>query len=204
MPRRRSLTNDVIAAAALAVIDRDGTAGLSMRAVAVELRVGTMSLYRYVSDRAELERLVVDLVLAAVDTNRPPRLPWQDWVAELGERTRIATAAHPAVIPLLLAHRHAAPNSWRWIEAMLAALTEAGFTGQRRVIAQRCLVAYITGALEAQYYGPLAGPGTNALSALSPASYPLLAATAASARDIPPEREFGQGLGIILQGLQAN
>lgn len=204
MPRSRSLTSDTIAAAALALIDRDGTAGLSMRAVAAELGAGTMSLYRYVSDREELERLVVDMVLATVDTRRPPRLPWQDWVAELSERTRVAIAAHPAVIPLLLAHRHAAPNSWRWTEAMLAALTEAGFTGHRRVIALRCVVAYITGALETQYYGPLAGPGTTALAALSSASYPLLAETAACARDVSPEREFGQGLRIVLQGLKAN
>jgi len=202
MPRRRSLTNAAIAAAALAVIDRDGAAGLSMRAVATELRVGTMSLYRYVSDREELERLVADLVLAPVDTSQAQRLPWQQRVAELAERARAAISGHPAVIPLLLAHRHTAPNSWRWTEAVLAALTEAGLTGQRRVIALRCLVAYITGALQAEYLGPLAGPGTTALAALSPAKYPLLAETAKSASGIPPEQEFGQGLDIVLEGLR--
>ena len=203
MPRRRSLTTAAIAAAALAVIDRDGTAGLSMRAVAAELHVGTMSLYRYVSDREELERLVVDLVLAPVDTSQAHRLAWQRRVAELAERARAAIALHPAVIPLLLTHRHTAPNSWRWTEAMLAALTEAGFAGQQRVIAQRCLVAYITGALQAQYLGPLAGPGTTALAALSPTDYPLLTETAKYAREVPPEQEFGQGLDIVLQGLTA-
>ena len=202
MPRRRSLTNATIAAAALAVIDRDGVAGLSMRAVASELRVGTMSLYRYVSDREELERLVADLVLAPVDTSQAQRLPWQQRVAELAERARAAISGHPAVIPLLLAHRHTAPNSWRWTEAVLVALTEGGLTGQRRVIALRCLVAYITGALQAEYLGPLAGPGTTALAALSTSRYPLLAETAKSASGIPPEQEFGQGLDIVLQGLR--
>ena len=203
MPRRRSLTNAAIAAAALAVLDRDGAAGLSMRAVAAELRVGTMSLYRYVSDREELERLVVDLVLADVDTSQAQRLPWEARVAELAERARYAIAAHPAVIPLLLSHRHTAPNSWRWSEAVLAALTDAGLTGQRRVIALRCVVAYITGALQAEYLGPLTGSGTSALAALSPVQYPLLAETAKYASEVPPEQEFGQGLGIVLQGLQA-
>jgi hypothetical protein len=37
--------------AALTVIDRDGLDALSMRAVAAELDVGTMSLYRYIIDR---------------------------------------------------------------------------------------------------------------------------------------------------------
>jgi Tetracyclin repressor-like, C-terminal domain len=137
-----------------------------------------------------------------VDVCQASRLPWADRVTELAERTRVAVAAHPAVIPLLMAHRHAAPNSWRWSEAVLAALTEAGFTGRRRVIALRCLVAYITGALQAEYLGPLGGPGTNVLAALSPASYPLLAETAKSARDVPPGQEFGLGLAILLRGLR--
>jgi AcrR family transcriptional regulator len=204
MPRRRSLSTAAIAAAALAVLDRDGTAGLSMRAVAAELGVGTMSLYRYVSDRGDLERLVVDLVLAPVDTSAAGHLPWPDRVADLAGRTRVAAAAHPAAIPLLLAHRHAAPNSWRWSEAVLAALTEAGFTGQARVIALRCLVSYITGALQAEYLGPLGGRGTDVLAALSPDSYPLLAETARSARAVPPDQEFGLGLEILLRGLRAS
>src|SRR5260370_16599526 len=134
MPRRRSLTNAAIAAAALAVLDRDGVAGLSMRSVAAELRVGTMSLYRYVSDREELERLVVDLVLADVDTSQAQRLPWEARVAELAERARRAIAAHPSVIPLLLSHRHTAPNSWRCSEAVLPALTDAALTAHHPVL----------------------------------------------------------------------
>jgi AcrR family transcriptional regulator len=115
VPRPRSLTTTAIAAAALAVLDRDGPAGLSMRAVAAELGTGTMSLYRYVADRGELELLVVDMVLAAVapDAAAERRLPWQDRIIALAGRARQAITTHPAVIPLLLAHRHAAPNSWR-------------------------------------------------------------------------------------------
>ncbi|MFD0664655.1 TetR/AcrR family transcriptional regulator [Thermocatellispora tengchongensis] len=75
MPRPRSLTETEIAAAALAVIDRDGLDALSMRAVAKQLGTGTMSLYRYVEDRAQLETLVVDLVLGSVDYTLPPRAP---------------------------------------------------------------------------------------------------------------------------------
>src|SRR5260370_32708785 len=67
----RSSTNAAIAAAALAVLDRDGVAGLSMRSVAAELRVGTMSLYRYVSDRPELERLVLPPRLAGGGPRQP-------------------------------------------------------------------------------------------------------------------------------------
>jgi hypothetical protein len=123
-------------------------------------------------------------------------------LTELAESARRAVAAYPAVIPTLLTHRHAAPNSRRWGEAMLGALTGAGFAGQQRVIAFRCLLAYIVGALQAEYLGPLSGPGTTALATLSSAGYPLLAETAKYARDVPPEQEFGQGLDIVLRGLR--
>jgi AcrR family transcriptional regulator len=200
MPRPRSLTQAAITAAALAVIDRDGVAGLSMRAVAAELGTGTMSLYRYAADREELERWVVDLVLTAVDPEAPGHLPWSGQVTVLAERVREAVAAHPAVVPLLLIHRHTSPHSWRWSETVLGLLTGAGFTGRRRVIAFRCLLAYIAGALQAESLGPLAGSGTAALAAPSSAGYPLLAQTVRSASAVPPGEEFGQGLAIVLRG----
>ena len=203
MPRRRSLTQAAIAAAALAVIDRDGVAGLSMRAVAAELGTGTMSLYRYVADREELERWVVDLVLAEVDPEAPAGVPWPEQVAVLVERVRQAVAVHPAVVPLLLIHRHTSPHSWRWSETVLGLLTEAGFTGRRRVVAFRCLLAYIAGGLQAESLGPLAGPGTAVLAQLASAGYPVLAETARSAGGVPPEEEFGQGLAIVLHGFRA-
>jgi AcrR family transcriptional regulator len=101
--RPRSLTDAGIAAAALAIIERDGIAGLSMRAVATEMGVGTMSLYRYVDGRDQLEGLVIGLVLDAVDTRVPAGAPWEEQVttrAGLGGRPRPpgrrAAAAHPA------------------------------------------------------------------------------------------------------------
>lgn len=71
MPRPRSLTTADLATAALAVLDREGLPALTMRAVAKELGMATMALYRYVRDRDELEVLVADQVFAAIDTALP-------------------------------------------------------------------------------------------------------------------------------------
>jgi AcrR family transcriptional regulator len=203
MPRPRSLSHAAIAAAALAVIDRDGLSALSMRAVAAELGTGAMSLYRYVTGRGEIERLVTDLIFSTVDVGVPPGASWQQQVTELAGRIRTAIAAHPAVISLLLAHHHTSPNAWRCLEAMLGALTQAGFTGQQRVIAMRCLTAYVFGAVLNESHMALAGEGTAALAALSPAIYPLAAETAQQAVPVTPDQEFSQGLAILLEGLHA-
>lgn len=201
MPRPRSLTPTAIAAATLAVVDRDGLDALTMRTVATELGMATMSLYRYVSDRGELEALVVDHVLSAVDASVPSLGSWRERLTELVTRIRTAVCAHPATVPLILRHRHRSPASLQWIEATLTVLTEAGFHGRARVIAQRTVVGYLLGMLQNEYYGPLSGAGTTAMAHLSAEEFPLLAETAAEGRDLPADEEFHRGLDIVLRGL---
>lgn len=200
MPRPRSLATGQIADAALAVLDRDGLAALSMRTVARELAMGTMSLYRYVADREELEALVVDRVLAEVDV-RVPRGSARRRLATLADRVRTAVGDHPAVTPLLLAHRHRSTGSLRWGEAVLGVLADAGIDGARRVIAFRAVLAYVFGALQVNHFAPLSGAGTAALAGLPAGEYPLLADTASHARDIGADDEFRRGFGILLAGL---
>jgi AcrR family transcriptional regulator len=203
MPRPRSLTPHGIAAAALRIVDRDGLAMLSMRAVATELGVGAMSLYRYVESRDELEGLVVEEVLRTVDTEVGPGTPWRSRVTMLATRVRDVLRAHPAVVPLLLTRRHRSESSLRWGEAMMRALADGGLDGARRALAFRALLSYVIGAVQVELFGALSGPGTAALARLSPSRYPLLSDTARHARRIDSDREFLSGLEAVLAGLAA-
>jgi len=202
MPRPRSLTPQQLAAAAVAVLDREGVAALSMRAVAAELGMSTMGLYRYVADRDELERLVVDLVLEDLDLEVPADRPWDARVAELALRAREAVLRHPAAIPLLLGHRQESVHSLRWGEAILAVLADAGFEPTERVVAFRTLLSYIFGALLVQDNAALDGAGTKVLADLPTAQFPHLAATARAARGLGAHEEFRAGLDVLLRGLR--
>jgi AcrR family transcriptional regulator len=202
VPRARSLSLPGIAAAALAVLDRDQLAGLSMRSVAAEVGVGTMSLYRYVSGRQQLEELIVDLVLDGVDTEVVRTAPWTDQVAVLARRVREVVGRHPAVVPLLLTTRHTSTASIRWGEAVLAALADGGFEGPDLVIAFRTLLSYVLGSVQVGHYSPLAGPGTAALADLHREHFPALASTAAAARGVTADQEFERGLAVVLRGLR--
>jgi AcrR family transcriptional regulator len=200
MPRPRSLTTGQIAAAALAVIDGQGLAALSMRTVAKELDIGAMSLYRYVSDRRQLEELVVDRVLRAVDV-RPPRGSAERKLTVLADRVRLAAAEHPAVVPLLMGHRHRCPSSLRWGESVLGVLDDAGLTGKRRVLAFRAILGYVFGAVQLEHFGALSGAGTTVIAELPRDEFPMLTESAADAKGVPPEEEFLGGLKILLRGL---
>ncbi|MFE9446760.1 TetR/AcrR family transcriptional regulator [Streptomyces sp. NPDC006739] len=203
MPRPRSLTPDQLASTALTVLDREGVAGLSMRAVAKELRMSTMGLYRYVADRDELELLVVDAVLGTVDTQPPPAgASWEERVEALVRRLRDTVGAHPDVVPLTVTHRHRSRGVLRWSEAVLTVLAETGFDGARRVIALRALLSYVIGAIQLEHLGPLAGEGTVAISALPPVEFPRLAETAHHAQDVGTDQEFFGGLTALMRGLR--
>ncbi|MFB7946385.1 TetR/AcrR family transcriptional regulator, partial [Kitasatospora phosalacinea] len=90
VPRRPApegaLTAERIVAAAVAVADSEGLEALSMRRVAAELDVATMSLYRHVPDKDGLLHRMMDLVFADVSFT-----PAQ---GALGWRARLELAAH--------------------------------------------------------------------------------------------------------------
>lgn len=85
MPRPCSLDHTSIAGAALTVVDREGLSALSMRSLAAELGIGTMSLYRYVTGREEVERLIVDRIFLAADPDTVAHDSWQEQVRGLSE-----------------------------------------------------------------------------------------------------------------------
>jgi AcrR family transcriptional regulator len=92
-----------IATAALAVVDKYGAAGFTMRAVATVLRVSPMALYHHVKDKDALAALVVD---AAIKENPlpPPTGVWQDdlWIIVQFGRNNILR--HAAVSDIRRTH----------------------------------------------------------------------------------------------------
>jgi DNA-binding transcriptional regulator YhcF (GntR family) len=62
---------DRVVRAAVTIADAEGLAALSMRRLAAEIGVPTMSLYRYVADKEELLLLMTDAIFAV---NPPPEL----------------------------------------------------------------------------------------------------------------------------------
>lgn len=203
MARPRTLTHDQIAAAALALVDRDGIAALSMRTVAQQLGTGTMSLYRYVSGREDIEKLVVERVLGAVKTVVPGTAPWRERITLLSDRIRDAVGMHSGVVSLVMTHRHASQAVKRCTEAFLRALTDAGFSGKPRVIALRTLVAFLNGTLVSQHHGPLPGAGTRILARMKDPEFPLMAETARDAQRVTSWEEFRKGLTAVLDGIEA-
>jgi AcrR family transcriptional regulator len=81
-----TLSKERIVAAAIAVADKEGPEALSMRRVATELDVATMSLYRHVRDKNDLLDLMMDTSFA--EWRLPPAQPGDNWQEVLASAAR--------------------------------------------------------------------------------------------------------------------
>lgn len=132
--RRPKFSREQIASVALAIADAEGFAAVSMRRVAAELGSGTMSLYRYISTKAELAALMDDALVG--ETVVPDdKLPgdWRGALTMLAHRTRAVYLRHPWAMQALQGAGGASrgapmgPNGLRHFEQSMAALASAPF-----------------------------------------------------------------------------
>jgi AcrR family transcriptional regulator len=143
--RRPALTRDRVVAEALAVISADGAAALSMRALATRLGVVPAALYRHVGSKEQLYDLILDGVLAEVDVQNDPALPWTGQVTALARRLRAVLEDHPGIAALLKTRDPVSPASLALAEAFLAPLHAAGLPARQAARAFRLIYDYTLG-----------------------------------------------------------
>jgi len=131
-PRRPPLSRDIIFAAALAAVDRDGLDALTMRRLGNELDRDPMSLYRHAIDRTALLDGVAEFVLnqLVIPTGGTD---WRTQLRRTANDFRGLCLQHPNVVPLLVTRPPATPlglrpiGTLRPLEQLLAVLIDAGF-----------------------------------------------------------------------------
>lgn len=144
--RRKPLSRERVLAAALALVDAEGLAGLSMRRLAAVLHVEAMSLYHHVRDKGDLLSGLVDVVLSRIAPPDPSR-PWSERVEAVALGLYRALVAHPSLV-LIIASEEGAPTSGevlRGMDGVVAALAESGLSPAQQVSAFRGLLAMCFG-----------------------------------------------------------
>jgi DNA-binding transcriptional regulator YhcF (GntR family) len=127
--REPELGRDRIVRAAIAIADAEGLSVLSMRRVATDLGVATMSLYRHLAGRDELTVLMVDAVMAEKALPPHPPAGWRERL-ELAARTMWAIFhRHPwAAEVLSMTRPQMVPGLLRYAEWALSALRGLGLS----------------------------------------------------------------------------
>jgi len=210
--RRRVLTRDRVVAEALAIISAGGAAALSMRALATRLGVVPAALYRHVGSKEQLYDLVLDRVLADVDCQADPALPWTGQVTALARRLRAVLEDHPGIAALLQTRDPISPASLALAEAFLAPLHAAGLPGRQAALAFRLIYDYTLGFALSDPTSPgeqrVQDTATRAelhafLRSLPASRFPALAALGAYAWADDRDQRFTASLDTLIAGLQA-
>jgi len=121
------VTREDVVRTAIAIADAEGSGALSMRRVATELGVATMSLYRHVPSKDELLERMVDTAFADHRFTAPPP---DDWLAALRDGARRLWEIfrrHPwAPAVMSLTRPQVTPNVLAYSEWVLSAMARAG------------------------------------------------------------------------------
>lgn len=210
MGRPAKVTRERLQAAALALVDAQGLAGLSMRTLAAAVGTAPMTLYHHVASRADLEALVVDAVLAEADWRHAPHDDWRDTVRVVATALWRAVRAHPHAIPLIPTRRSRAQALLEPSEALLDALARSGRSGTALLVAFRALIGFVLGFAQAELGGPLAAAADEPpdaviarFRALPRFRYPRLVEIAEAASASDAEDEFAAALELVIAGLRA-
>jgi AcrR family transcriptional regulator len=123
--RKPRVSRDQVAAAALAIAEAEGIEAVSMRRVAAEVGLGTMSLYHYAPSKRDLLALVSDAILGELIL--PESELGDDWRTRLAQITRRARSVWERrrwAIGSLGNAPPFGPNGMRNLEQSLAAVAD--------------------------------------------------------------------------------
>ncbi|WP_431040532.1 TetR/AcrR family transcriptional regulator [Streptomyces sp. P1-3] len=195
------LSRERIAAAAVALVDRDGLERFGVRRLAEELGVDPMSIYHHIKGKAALLDAVSEAVLAEVTV--PADVASGDW-EEIARRTahgyREMASRHPRVFPLLATRARTSSVALTALERLVTSMREAGLPDHVVADTPMTLFSFLNGYLLAVLSGE--ADGTGDMPALDADAYPTMADLAPLQAGFGSMAEFDRILDTVLGGIQ--
>jgi AcrR family transcriptional regulator len=140
---RPALSLERIVAAAVRVAAAEGLAAVSMGRVAAELRVSTMSLYRYVGSKDELLALMADLAYEVPPARRGPQEGWREGLSRWAWTELAAYRRNPWVLRIPISGPPVTPNTIAWLERGLDCLRDTGLREDEKLSVILLLTGFV-------------------------------------------------------------
>ena len=200
------LSRERIADAALALVDRDGVEALTMRRLAAELGVGTMTIYGYFRDKDELLDLAVERGARRYELS-PGEGDWRERLRTLVTTMWRSLAEHPSAVQIRSSRPILGPAAMRAAEAGLTILRDAGLDTRDAAASWRLLFTYVFGYAAFSSYQPSADTKrgwAREIAALPADEYPITSSAATELAEwMAGAGPFEAGLELILDGIEA-
>ena len=206
--RRKPLSRERILARALEVADEDGIEALSMRRLGQALGFEAMSLYNHLANKDDLLDGILDLVLA--EMTPPDPQGGFPAIRSSAVAAHDALTRHPWAANLLTASGRIRPARLEFMDALLGALRNAGFSAETTYHAYHVLDAHIVGfSLWQASHGQIPAEIDDVrafIDRMVPVStYPHLHEHALQHLDDGPHQDvtaFEYGLDLLLESLE--
>ncbi|WP_353065057.1 TetR/AcrR family transcriptional regulator [Tunturibacter psychrotolerans] len=197
--KNTNLSRETIAAAALEIADKEGFDAVSMRRIAQELNVGTMSLYYYVKTKDDLIAVMDDALLGEALLPKVPK-GWQEAMMEIARHTHALFLRHPWALVSMLS---APPglNAMRHMEQCLEALAEIHMTNSEKLALLATVDDFVFGHALRETANDTAIDTEFAAAQLATGAFPRIAKIFAKGRIETRKGRFEQGLQALLNGL---
>jgi AcrR family transcriptional regulator len=190
------LSREKIAATAIAIADAEGFEAVTMRRLASEIGVGTMSLYHYVKTKEELVAMMDDALMADVILSSLPT-DWRRALCEIATRTHKVLVSHSWVFSSILS---ASPglNAMRHMEQCLQALDGTPLTDQQKLTLLAMVDDFVFGSALRDVLSAAHVDHAFAKKQLGSGNFPRLSAMFAGGNARPSKDRFEQGLHALL------
>lgn len=210
------LTLERIVSTAVQLADREGLSALSMRRVAAELGVGTMTLYRYVPGKGELLDLMLDHVnTPAGDISEYRGKDWRASMELIAEGSWALFTRSPWLLQVSQVRPVLGPGSLLGVEFALAALEGLELTGREKIGLLSTLDNYVLGSARTHVLQQRATERTGLSErefwdsqlpylerAMGSGDYPHLAALPEDSFSMSAQETMRFGLRALLDGFQ--
>jgi len=144
MRTRGELSKSSILSIALRLVDEHGVGGVTMRGIADEAGLTPMSLYRHVRTKEEIIEGLRELVWQLLDYDGEG-LPWRENLFETFKHVHRTLLDHPGLVDVMLLKPTGTVSAYSWVERLIAALGEAGFSRKSAMLAIVSLESYALG-----------------------------------------------------------
>jgi len=179
--------------AAMRIIGAQGLDGLTMRALALELRVTPMALYHHVPNKEGLLQLIADAVIEDVALPSPTAGGWDARLSEVARELRRRLGALPGIGPYVLGSDIPMPALDRLMTETIEMLVREGFSERGAALAFTAVHNYLLGRLTVE--STLRGRRLEQLKARR-AGRPQ-----PPGGDLPADAYFDYGLSRLIAGL---
>jgi AcrR family transcriptional regulator len=209
------MSTDRIMAAALQIVDTEGSHALTMRRLGQALDRKVMTLYRYVPSKDALLDGVVARVLTDLAIN-PDAADWRQELRDLATSFRALALAHPHAVPLLVTRPltrplgQRPPATLRPLEDFLELLIRAGFSCADALHAYRLFFGFLHGHVLDELQELIDNPDETddllrlGLHRLPRHDFPHLRALAPELSSYDGAAHLQQGVELMITGLQSH